>query len=303
MTDLLAFVDEQRGEYGVESICAQLPIAPSTYYEHKRRERDPSRCPRRARTDGELRQRIRELHRANHGVYGARKVWRALRAEGVSVARCTVERLMRAEGLAGVVRGGRRCRTTRSDPEAASPPDRVQRRFVAERPDALWVADFTYVATWSGFVYVAFVLDVYSRRIVGWRAARTMRTELVLDALEQALWARGKPSGVVHHSDRGSQYLSLRYSERLQEAGIDASVGSVGDSYDNAMAESLIGLYKAEVIHHLGPWRGQDEVEYATLEWAQWYNDVRLHSELDYLSPTGYEKRYRQIQIESAVAA
>ena len=303
MRELLAFIDEQRAHYGVESICRELPIAPSSYYEHKRREADPERRPRRARTDRELRQRIRALHQANHGVYGARKVWRALRAEGLCVARCTVERLMRAEGLAGVVRGGRRWRTTRGDPAAASPPDRVQRRFVAERPDALWVADFTYVASGSGFVYVAFVLDVYSRRVVGWRAARTMRTELVLDALEQALWARGKPSGIVHHSDRGAQYLSLRYSERLREAGIDASVGSVGDSYDNAMAESLIGLYKAEVIHHLGPWRGQDEVEYATLEWVQWYNDERLHGELDYLSPRGYEERYRHTQIESAVAA
>ena len=225
MRELLAFIDEQREECGLEPICPELPIAPSTYYEHKRREHDPSRCLRRARTDRELRQRIRELHQANHGVYGARKVWRAFRAEGVSVTRCTVERLMRAEGLIGVVRGGRRCRTTRSDPNAASPPDRVQRRFVAERPDALWVADFTYVAIWSGFVYVAFVLDVYSRRIVGWRAARTMRTELVLDALEQALWARGgKPSTnscdlcndpVLRRPVESGQYLSLRYSERL----------------------------------------------------------------------------------------
>ena len=176
---------------------------------------------------------------------------------------------MRADGLTGVIRGGRRCRTTNSHSGVIGPPDRVQRQFVAERPDALWVADFTYVATWSGFAYVAFVLDVFTRRIVGWRAARTMKTELVLDALEQALWARGKPDGLVHHSDRGSQYLSIRYSDRLKQAGVDASCGTVGDSYDNAMAESLIGLYKSEVIHHAGPWRGQDDVEYATLEWVQ----------------------------------
>ena len=303
MTDLVAFIDQYRLEFGVEPICAQLPIAPSSYYDFKRREQDPSRDPDRVRRDRELVEQIHRVHAENHGVYGARKIWNSLLQEGFEVARCTVERLMRTEGLAGVVRGGRRCRTTRSDPDAVGPPDRVNRQFVAEQPDALWVADFTYVATWAGFVYVAFVLDVYSRRIVGWRAAKTMKTELVLDALEQALWARGKPQGLVHHSDRGSQYLSIRYSERLQSVGVDASCGTVGDSYDNAMAESLIGLFKAEVVHHLGPWRGQDDVEYATLDWVQWYNDRRLHSELGYLSPKQYEEQFILAQNESALAA
>jgi len=300
---MVAFIDLHRHDYGVESICSQLPIAPSTYYEHKRREENPERCPPRTRRDRELSERIRSIHAEHHGVYGARKVWRQLLAEGVLVGRNAVERLMRAEGLCGVIRGGKRWKTTISDPNAAAPPDRVQRQFVAERPDALWVADFTYVATWSGVVYVAFVLDVFSRRIVGWRAATSMQTDLVLDALEQALWAREKPRGLVHHSDRGSQYLSIRYSERLQEAGVDASCGSVGDSYDNAMAESVIGLYKTEVIHHVGPWRGQDDVEFATLGWVQWYNEKRLHSSIGYLSPKQYEERLLLTQTESVHAA
>jgi len=300
---MVSFIDQHRRDHGVEPICAQLPIAPSTYYEHKRREADPSRCAARTRRDQELLEHIRQVHDEHHGVYGARKVWRQLRAEGCTAPRCAVERLMRADGLVGVTRGGKRCRTTRSDRDVVGPPDRVQRRFVADRPDQLWVADFTYVATWSGFVFVAFVLDVFSRRLVGWRAAKSMKTELVLDALEQALWARGKPKGLVHHSDRGSQYLSIRYSERLQEAGVDASCGTVGDSYDNAMAESVIGLFKAEVIHHAGPWRAQDDVEYATLEWVQWYNEKRLHSQIDYLSPKQFEEQFLLAQNESAVAA
>ena len=244
---MVAFIDAHRDEYGVEPICAQLPIAPSTYYEAKARQADAGRLPERARRDGELRAEIGRVHAANFGVYGARKVWRQLGREDIVVARCTVERLMRSMRLQGVVRG-RRCRTTIADDAAQRPLDRVQRVFRASRPDQLWVADFTYVATWAGFVYVAFVIDVYARRIIGWRVSRSMRADLVLDALEQALWARAGAKGVIHHSDRGSQYLSIRYTERLAEAGVEPSVGSVGDSYDNAMAESIIGLYKAELI-------------------------------------------------------
>ena len=271
---MVAFIDQHRAEHGVEPICAQLPIAPSTYYEFKARQVEPSRLPARTKRDAELCSEIQRVYQANFKVYGARKVWRLLRRERVEVARCTVERLMRRLGLQGVVRG-RRCRTTVPDDRADRPLDRVQRRFKASRPNQLWVADFTYVATWSGFVYVAFVIDVFARRIIGWRVATSMRTDLVLDALEQALWSRVDVRGVVHHSDRGSQYLSIRYSERLTEAGVEPSVGSVGDSYDNALAETIIGLFKTEVIHHRGPWRSLAAVEYATLEWVDWFNNRR----------------------------
>jgi len=262
---MVAFIDAHRAEYGVEPICAELPIAPSTYYELKTRQADAARRSARARRDEELRMAIRRVGEENFRVYGARKVWRQLQREGFVVARCTVERLMRQLGLAGVVRG-RRCRTTIPADLADRPADRVQRRFSASRPNQLWVADFTYVATWAGFVYVAFVIDVFARRIVGWRVARTMSTDLVLDALEQSLHARQAGHGLIHHSDRGTQYLSIRYTERLAEVGIEASVGRVGDSYDNALAETIIGLYKAEVIYARGPWRTHDAVEYATLE-------------------------------------
>jgi transposase InsO family protein len=230
---------------------------------------------------------------ANRRVYGARKVWRQLRREAVPVARCTIERLMRADGLRGVVRG-RRVRTTTPEVTAQRPLDLVQRQFTAERPNQLWVADFTYVATWRGFVYVAFVIDVFSRRIVGWRAHTAMRSELVLDALEQALHDRETDRALIHHSDRGVQYLSMRYSERLADAGIAPSVGSRGDSYDNALAESVIGLYKAEVIHRDGPWRGFGDVEYATLEWVAWFNTQRLLEPLGYLPPAEYEAQYHR---------
>jgi transposase InsO family protein len=288
---MVEFIDRHRDAHGVEPICAQLPIAPSQYYEWKAREANPERLPPRLRRDRALVPEIRRVYEENFQVYGARKVWRQLGREGQDVARCTIERLMGALGLQGVVRG-RKCRTTISDDGAERPLDRVNRQFQASRPNQLWVADFTYVATWSGFVYVAFVIDVFARRIIGWRVARSMSTDLVLDALEQALWARSGAKGVIHHSDRGSQYLSIRYSERLAEAGFEPSVGSVGDSYDNALAETIIGLFKTEVIHHRGPWRHIDAVEYATLEWVDWFNHRRLLEPIGNVPPAELEASY-----------
>jgi putative transposase len=299
---MLSFIDAHRDEYGVEPICRQLPIAPSTYYEHKARQADPQRAPVRVRRDAELSSSIRKVWEENFRVYGARKVWRQLRRETVRVARCTVERLMCRDGLKGAVRG-RRTRTTIPADAALVPLDRVQRRFVASRPNELWIADFTYVATWAGFVYVAFVIDVFARRIVGWRVSRSMQTDLVLDALEQALHARQCSAGLTHHSDRGVQYLSMRYSERLQAAGIDASVGSTGDSYDNAMAETIIGLYKTELIHARGPWRSLDAVEYATLEWVDWFNHRRLLEPIGHVPPAEFEQQYYQQKQGLALAA
>lgn len=296
---MVAFIDTHRGRYGVESICAQLPIAPSTYYVHKARQTDPARCPPRARRDLELSAQIRRVYEENFHVYGARKVWKHLGREGLTVARCTVERLMRSLGLVGVLRGST-CRTTVGDDSAERPVDRVQRHFTATRPDELWVADFTYVSTWKGFVYTAFVVDVFARRIIGWRVASSMNTDLVLDALEQALWARQGAQGVVHHSDQGRQYLSIRYSERLVEAGALPSVGSVGDSYDNALAETIIGLYKTEVIRRQGPWRDLDAVEYATLEWVDWFNHRRLLAPIGYVPPAELEQAYYRQQEMSA---
>jgi putative transposase len=262
---MVAFIDAHRATYGVEPICAQLPIAPSTYYEQKAREADPSRRPARQQRDAVLRPQVERVWREQRSCYGADKVWKQLAREQIPVARCTVERLMKFLGLRGVVRGAR-YRTTVSDPTAQRPADLVQRNFTATRPNQLWVSDLTYVPTWRGFVYVAFVTDAYSRRIVGWRATTTLRTDLALDALEQALYDRALDGPLVHHSDRGSQYLAIRYTDRLLDAGITASVGSRGGAYDNALAETINGLYKAEVIHHLGPWKGLDDVEYATLE-------------------------------------
>jgi putative transposase len=290
---MVSFIDANRDVYGVEPICAQLPIAPSRYYEHKGRQADPERRPPRLRRDEALRPQIRRVHAENFGVYGARKVWRQLGREDIVVARCTVERLMRSLDLQGVVRG-RKCQTTIAEEGAERPLDRVNRQFEANRPNRLWVADFTYVATWTGFVYVAFVIDVFARRIIGWRVARSMHAELVLDALEQAIWARSGIAGVVHHSDRGSQYLSIRYSERLAEAGAQPSVGSVGDSYDNALAETIIGLYKTEVIHRRGPWRHLEAVEYATLEWVDWFNHRRLLEPIGNIPPAELEATYHQ---------
>ena len=298
---MVAFIDAHREDYGVEPICAQLPIAPSTYYETKARQADPSRVPARAQRDAELRGAITRAWHANRRVYGLRKVWRQLTQEGVVAARCTVARLMRAEGLRGVVRGAR-VRTTIPDAAAEAAQDLVDRDFTATQPNQLWVADFTYVATWRGMVYVAFVIDVFSRRIVGWRASASMRTDLALDALEQALYDRQTEAGLVCHSDRGSQYLSIRYTERLAAAGIEASVGSRGDAYDNAMAESVIGLFKTEVIRQGGPWRTLDDVEFATLEWVAWFNSCRLMEPLGYLPPAEYEAQFDQLRTAPAPA-
>jgi transposase InsO family protein len=293
---MVDFIDAQRADYGVEPICAVLPIASSTYYAWQAQTRDPScRCAR-AQRDAALLPVIRATWTASGGRYGSRKVWYAVQRAGYRVARCTVERLFRAAGLQGVVRG-RRVRTTVPEPLAHRPVDLVQRRFVAGRPNQLWVADFTYVATWRGFVYVAFVLDVFARRIVGWRATTRVRSDLALDALEQALYDREVDGPLVHHSDRGVQYLGIRYTDRLTEAGIAASVGSRGDSYDNALAETVIGLYKAEVIHHQGPWKGLEDVEYATLIWVAWYNTQRLMGPLGYVPPAEYEAQYYRTQV------
>ena len=288
---MVTFIDEHRDEHGVEPICEQLPIAPSTYHEQKAREVDPSRLPDRAVRDAALREEIERVWKENFGAYGARKVWHQLGREGTEVARCTVERLMRAMGLQGVVRG-RKHKTTIADETAPRPLDLVQRNFTAERPNQLWVADLTYVATWRGFVYVAFITDVFSRKIVGWRVSNSLRSDLALDALEQALHARPDLRGLVHHSDRGVQYLSIRYTERLDEMGIAPSVGSVGDSYDNALAETINGLYKAEVIRRNGPWRNLEEVEFATLEWVDWFNNRRLFGSIGNMPPAEFEALY-----------
>ena len=288
---MVAFIAEHRGEYGVEPICSVLQIAPSTYYEHEARRANPDVLPARAKRDAELRDLVDRVWRENFQVYGVRKVWRQLTRDGVEVARCTVERLMRAMGLRGAVRG-RTFKTTMPDAAALRPPDLVDRDFSASRPNALWVADLTYVATWRGFVYVAFVIDVFARRIVGWRASSALRTDLALDALEQAIWSRSATEGLVHHSDRGAQYLSIRYTERLAEAGMEPSVGSVGDSYDNALAESVIGLFKTEVIRRKGPWRGLEDVEFATLDWVSWYNTHRLLEAIGYVPPVEHEDHY-----------
>jgi putative transposase len=283
------YIDEHRDRYGVEPICQHLPIAPSTYYES--RTRPPSA---RAVRDAELKAHITRVHRENLGVYGARKVWRQLNREGVAVARCTVERLMRQMGLRGAVRGKIR-RTTIPDPTVPRPADLVERRFTATRPNQLWVADLTYVATWSGFVYAAFIVDAYSRYIVGWQTSTSLRTDLALDALEMAIWRRqGELDGLVHHSDRGVQYLAIRYTERLTEAGAVTSVGSRGDSFDNALAETIIGLYKTEVIRRRGPWRGIDDVEYATLEWVDWFNHRRLMEPIGHVPPAEFEAAWHR---------
>lgn len=301
---MIAFIDDHRAAYGVEPICRVLPIAPSTYHAHAARRADPARLPARTRRDAELKGDIQRVFQDNFEVYGARKVWRQLRREGRDVARCTVERLMRDLDLKGVVRG-KTVRTTVSDKSAPCPLDRVNRQFQAPRPDALWVADFTYVATWIGFVYVAFVIDTYARRIVGWRVSRTAHAGFVLDALEQALCQRRptKGGGLVHHSDRGAQYVSIKYTDRLAEAGVEPSVGSVGDSYDNALAETINGLYKAEVIHLRGPWRSLEAVEFATLEWVDWFNNRRLLEPIGYIPPAEAERCYYENLGQAAMAA
>ncbi|MFC9640985.1 IS3 family transposase [Streptomyces mirabilis] len=277
---------------GVDPVCRVLELSPSTYFARKKRPKSARRL-----RDEQLMPLIEEIHAESGATYGARRITRALRRKGIDVARCTVERLMRELGIEGVIRGQRR-RTTVPEPSAPRPPDLVDRNFTASRPDQLWVADMTYVRTWSGWVYVAFVLDVYSRMIVGWQVANHMRTELPLDALEMALWRRRikTDSGLIHHSDRGSQYVSIRYTDRLADIGASASVGSVADSYDNAMAEALNGTFKAELIEMQGPWTSFDQVERAIFQWVTWYNEERLHSALDYVPPAEYERDFWRSQ-------
>ena len=300
---MIAFIDDHRQAYGVEPICRVLPIAPSTYHSHVARRADPSRLPDRIRRDADLKVEIRRVFEENFRVYGVRKIWRQLRRKGVSVARCTVARLMRDMGIRGAIRG-KPLRTTISDKAAPRPLDHVNRQFHACAPNRLWLADFTYVATWAGFVYVAFVIDAYARRIVGWRASKTAHADFVLDALEQALHDR-RPAGragLVHHSDRGAQYVSIKYTERLAEAGIEPSVGSVGDFYD-ALAETINGLYKAEVIHRREPWRNFEAVEFATLEWVDWFNNRRLLEPIGFIPPAEAEERYFAMLNDTAMAA
>ena len=288
-----AFVDTHRASFGVEPICQVLQIAPSGYRRHVAQQRDPAlRCVR-AQRDDVLMPEIERVWQTNLQVYGADKVWRQMKREGTEVARCTVERLMRRLGLRGAVRG-RRVRTTVPDLKQPCPLDRVNRQFSAERPNQLWVSDFTYVSTWQGWLYVAFVIDAFARRIVGWRVSSSMHTDFVLDALEQALYARQpeRDSSLIHHSDRGAQYVSIRYSERLSEAGIEPSVGSKGDSYDNALAETINGLYKAELIHRRAPWKTKAAVELATLEWVAWFNQHRLLEPIGYIPPAEAEANY-----------
>jgi transposase InsO family protein len=307
---MVSFIDQHRDTYGVEPICTVLPIAPSTYFLRKAQQQDATKRSARARRDAELRAAIQRVWDDNDQVYGPRKVWRQLRREGIRAARCTVERLMRDMGLRGTGRGRAWKITTQPDPAAARPTDLVDRQFVATRPNQLWVADFTYVATWRGFVYVAFVIDVFARRIVGWRVSASLATDFVLDALEQAIYDR-RGAGVadlVHHSDRGTQYLSMRYTDRLAESGIEPSVGSRGDSYDNALAESIIGLFKTEVIQRKGPWRHREAVEFATLTWVDWFNTRRLLEPIGYVPPAEYEARYYEqlrepATVETVVAA
>jgi transposase InsO family protein len=301
---MIAFIDDHREAYGVEPICKVLPIAPSTYHEHASKRADPIKLSARANRDMSLKVQIRRVFSENFEAYGVRKVWRQLRREGFDIARCTVERLMRSMGLRGVIQG-KPVKTTVSDKTAPCPLDHVKRQFRTPRPNVRWVSDFTYVATWQGFVYVAFVIDTFARRIVGWRASRTAQTDFLLDALEQALHDR-RPihrGGLVHHSDRGSQYVAIKYTERLAEAGIEPSVGSVGDSYDNALAETINGLYKAEVIHRRGPWRSFEAVEFATLEWVDWFNHRRLLEPIGNIPPAEAEQRYYAMIEQPKIAA
>ena len=299
------FIDQHRDTHGVESICKVLRIAPSGYWRHAAQQRDPAlRCARTQRDDTLIPQ-IQRVWQVNLQVYGADKVWKQMNREGVRVARCTVERLMKRLGLEGA-RRGKAVRTTVANPAVPCPLDRVNRQFKADRPNQLWVSDFTYVSTWQGWLYVAFVIDVFARRIVGWRVSSSMRTDFVLDALEQALYARQpeRSDTLVHHSDRGSQYVSIRYTERLAEAGIEPSVGSKGDSYDNALAETINGLYKAELIHRRAPWKTRESLELATLEWVAWFNHHRLLESIGYIPPAEAEANYyRQLANEATSVA
>jgi putative transposase len=299
-----AFIDEYRVEFGVEPICRVLPIAPSTYFTHARRLANPAKAPPRVRRDDELCKAIQRIFEENFQVYGARKIWQQLKREGQAVARCTVERLMKRLGLQGAIRG-KTIKTTISDKKSPCPLDKVNRQFTAPKPNQLWVSDFTYVSIWTGFVYVAFVIDAFARYIVGWRVSRTAHAGFVLDALEQALHQRRpkKGAGLVHHSDRGSQYVSIKYTERLLDAGLEPSVGSVGDSYDNALAETINGLYKTEVIRRRGPWRSLEAVEFATLEWVDWFNNRRIFEPIGNIPPAEAEARYYQSLHQVRLAA
>jgi transposase InsO family protein len=299
---MFRYIEEHKDRFGVEPICNELPIAPSTYYELKARERDPARLPARQKRDAELCPQIQRVWHENFCVYGARKTWKQLNRESIGAAHCTVRRLMRKLGLRGA-RRGKAFKTTIPDENAQRLPDLVKRQFVAMRPNQLWVADFTYVATWSGFVFVAFVIDVFSRMIVGWRVSTSLKADFVLDALEQAVHARSDTDGLIHHSDKGTQYLSIRYSERLAECGIQASVGTTGDSYDNALAESINGLYKAEVIWRSGPWRSVEAVEFATLAWVDWFNNRRLLEPIGDVPPIEFEQAYYRQREAHAMAA
>ena len=289
------FIDQHRDTYGVEPICKVLQVAPSGYRRYAACQRNPALRSVRAQRDDRLVPQIERVWQSNLQVYGADKVWHQLNREGIDIARCTVERLMKRLGLAGV-RRGKVVRTTMPDKAMPCPLDRVNRQFRADRPNQLWVSDFTYVSTWQGWLYVAFVIDVFARRIVGWRVSRSMRTDFVLDALEQALYARQPElsDALIHHSDRGSQYVSIRYTERLSEAGIEPSVGSRGDSYDNALAETINGLYKTELIHRRAPWKTMEAVELATLEWVSWFNHHRLLEPIGYIPPAEAEANYYQ---------
>jgi putative transposase len=298
---MMAFIEENR-DIGVEPICKHLPIAPSTFYDHMAKRANPDLLSDRAKRDKTLRPEIERVWEQNYKVYGVRKVWHQMRREGFDVARCTVARLMKDLGLEGIIRG-KKHRTTIPDKSQPCPLDKVNRQFKAPAPNMLWVSDFTYVATWQGFVHVAFVIDAFARRIVGWRVSRTAHAGFVLDALEQAVHQRQPGSGLVHHSDRGSQYLSIRYTERLAEAGIEPSVGSVGDSYDNALAETINGLFKAEVIHRRGPWRSFDAVEFATLEWVDWFNNRRLLEPIGNIPPAEAEANFYAALERSDMAA
>ena len=289
----MTFIEDHRVDFGVEPMCKLLPIAPSTYYHRMAIGHDPDLASDRAKSDQANRKNIQKAWDDNHSVYGAKKVWHALQRSGKVIARCTVERLMKQMGIQGVVRG-KKVITTNPDTSQTCPDDKVNRGFKADAPNQLWVSDFTHVSTWVGMIYVAFVIDVFARKIVGWRVSRSMTTEFVLDALNQAICQRCpiEADNLIHHSDRGSQYLAIRYAERLVEAGIDPSVGSVGDSYDNALAECIIGLFKTEVINHIGPWRSMGQLEWATLKWVDWFNNERLLEPIGYITPTEAEEAY-----------
>jgi putative transposase len=296
---MVAFIDAHRETYGVEPICAVVPIAPSTYFLRKQHQRQPETRSARAQRDAALMVEIQRVHHEHRDIYGVVKVWKELQRQGIKAARCTVVRLMHVLGLKGAVRGRAWITTTQADAHVPALRDLVDRQFVATRPNQLWVADFTFVATWRGFVYVAFIIDVFARRIVGWRVSGSLKTDFVLDALEQALYDRCPDQPLVHHSERGTQYLAMRYTDRLEDARIAPSVGSRGDSYDNALAESIIGLFKTEVIRRLGPWRHLEAVEFATLDWVDWFNTRRLLEPIGYVPPAEYEARY----YEQAVVA